>query len=115
MRVIIILTLLLTSPLCLKAQSSDPEQKEFVQFIMTNLPSKEKAMEIDDHFRSKQGVFMARADINSKKFLVIYYTNSGITEEQTLIWMDEMGITYKCVRHGIHGVDVIKDQKMDCE
>lgn len=115
MRGIITLTLLLILPFSFKAQVASADQKEFVQFMMTNLPSKEKAVEIDNHFRSKTGVFMARADINSKKFLVVYYTDSGITEEQILAWMDELSITYKCVRHGIHGINVIIDQKMDCE
>lgn len=115
MRIILLLTFLLTTPFWIKAQSASSEQREFVQFMMTNLPSKEKAVEIDNYFRAKDGVFMARADINSKKFLIIYYSDAEITEEQILIWMDEMGITYKCIRHGIHGVDVIIDQKMDCE
>lgn len=115
MRVIFLLTILLSIPNWNKAQESNPDQKEFVQFMITNLPSKEKAVEIDNFYRAQSGVFMARADINSKKFLVIYYSNSGITEEQITLWMEELGITYKCVRHGIHGVNIIIDQKMDCE
>lgn len=115
MRVIILLTILLSMTFSSRAQQVDSEQKEFIQFIMTNLPSKEKAIEIDNFFRAQEGVFLARADINSKKFLIIYYSDSGITEEQILQWMDELDTEYKCVRHGIHGVNIILDQKMDCE
>lgn len=115
MRVIILLIAFLLSGYWGIAQQNNSEDKEFVQFIMTNLPSKEKAVEIDNFFRAQEGVFLARADINSKKFLIIYFSNSGITEEQILKWMEEMDTEYKCVRHGIHGVNAIIDQKMDCE
>ncbi len=115
MRVILLLTLLLSLPSLGKAQQTNGDEKEFVQFIMTNLPSKEKAVEIENFYRPQQGIFMARADVNSKKFLVIYYADSGITEAQILAWMDDLGITYKCVRHGVHGVNTIINQKMDCE
>lgn len=115
MRVIFLVILLSSFLVKGNAQETNSEQKEFVQFIMTNLPSKEKAIEINNHFNAQTGVFMARADLNSKKFLVLYYSNSTISPEQILTWMDELDITYKCVRQGIHGTNVILDQKMDCE
>ncbi|CAG5079585.1 hypothetical protein [Parvicella tangerina] len=115
MRVIFFLTLILSIPLWNVAQEVNPDEKEFVQFIMTNLSSKEKAVEIDNFYRNQEGIYMARADVNSKKFLVLYYSNAGITPEQITTWMDELGIDYKCARHGIHGVQAIIDQKMDCE
>ncbi|MCB9188238.1 MAG: hypothetical protein H6599_03040 [Flavobacteriales bacterium] len=115
MRVILLLIAFLFSTLLIKAQEADPDQKEFVQFIMTDLNSKDKAIEIDNFYRAQKGVFMSRADLNSKKFLVIYFTNSEISKEQILNWMTDLDMDYKCVRHGIHGVDSIIDQKMDCE
>ena len=94
------------------AQSSD---SKFVQFIMTNIESREQVIEIDQFIRTQQGVEISRADIVSKKYLCIYDPASGLNKESFEKWMEELGIEIKCFREGKYGTDKIIDQKMDCE
>lgn len=94
---------------------SDPDQKEFIQFVFTNLETRDQAVAIDNYIRPMSGVFLSRSDINSKKYLIIYYSNSGISESDVINWMMEMNMEFKCLRHGIQGVNKIIDQTIDCE
>ena len=47
------------------------QEKLFCQFIMTNIDTREKTIEIDQFVRKQKGVYISRADIHSKKYLVI--------------------------------------------
>lgn len=94
------------------AQSSD---SKFVQFMMTNVDSREKVLEIDQFMRSQQGVEVSRADIVSKKYLCIYNPASGLDRIAFEKWMQELEVEIKCFREGKFGTDKIIDQKMDCE
>ena len=94
------------------AQNSD---SNFVQFMMTNVDSREKVLEIDQFIRNQQGIEISRADVVSKKYLCIYDSESGIDRGTFEIWMQELGVEIKCFREGIFGTDRIIDQKLDCE
>ncbi len=91
------------------------QDKRFCQFIMTNIDAREKAIEIDQFIRKQEGVYVSRADIHSKKYLVIYYEDSNINKEIILNWMNSLNVKLKCIREGQYGTDVILDQKLDCE
>lgn len=110
-----LLTILTISSLSLSEIYSQSNESEFVQFIMTNLETREKSLEIDHFMRSQKGVEISRADLHSKKYICIYNPAMGITLEQILGWMDKMSVNYKCVRTGHFGSDQIIDQKIDCD
>ena len=94
------------------AQTND---SKFVQFIMTNVNSRQKALEIDQFMRNQQGVEISRADIVSKKYLCIYDPTSGLDKVTFETWMQELGVEIKCFREGKFGIDKVIDQKLDCE
>ena len=94
------------------AQTSD---SKFVQFMMTNVDSREKVLEIDQFMRNQQGVEISRADIVSKKYLCIYAPASGLDRVTFETWMKELGVEIKCFREGKLGTDTVIDQKLDCE
>lgn len=89
--------------------------KKFCQFILTNVNSKAKAIEIDAFVRSQNGVFISRADLNSKKYLLIYESKSSIDLKLIQQWMIDLKVEIKCIREGRYGIDEIIDQKLDCE
>lgn len=118
MKHIIILTVGILYSLTTLAQNNTgapKNQNEFVQFVFTNLETRDQALEIDAFMRNQPGIIMSRADINSRKYLVIYDPSSGITETQITNWITDLEMEFTCLRHGIHGTDAIIDQKMDCE
>ena len=94
------------------AQTSD---SKFVQFMMINVDSREKVLEIDQFMRNQQGVEISRADIVSKKYLCIYASTSSLNRVKFETWMQELGVEIKCFREGIFGTEKIIDQKLDCE
>ncbi len=112
MKKITLSTLFIFSLFAAIAQTS---QTKFVQFVFTNLDTWEKAKEIDAFIRLQPGVTMSRSDNASKKYLIIYDDSYGITKEKIELWMLQFGMTYKCYRTGIHGVDKIIHLTQDCE
>ncbi len=91
------------------------QDKKFCQFIMTNVDSREKSVVIDQFVRQQEGVYISRADISSKKYLVIYDINSTIDQGTILNWMKSLKVDFKCVHEGLYEKDKILDQKFDCE
>ena len=108
-------TILLLLCLPVKDLSAQTSESKFVQFIMTNIDSREKVLEIDEFMRSQQGVEISRADIVSKKYLCIYEATSGLDRVRFETWMEDLGVEIKCFREGKYGKDKVIDQKMDCE
>ena len=91
------------------------QDKRFCQFIMTNVETRDKTIEIDQFIRKQEGVYISRSDIHSKKYLVIYYEGSNIDQGTILKWMKSLNVEFKCLREGQYGKDKILDQKLDCE
>ena len=108
-------TILLLLSLSVKDLSAQTSESKFVQFIMTNVDSREKVLEIDEFMRSQQGVEISRADLVSKKYLCIYESTSGLDRVRFETWMEDLGVEIKCFREGKFGTDKVIDQKMDCE
>ena len=71
-------TLLLLFSLFITDFAAQTPDSKFVQFMMTNVDSREKVLEIDQFMRNQQGVEISRADIVSKKYLCIYSPNSDL-------------------------------------
>ena len=82
---------------------------------MSNVDTRNKTIEIDQFVRHQKGVYISRADVHSKKYLVIYYVNSNINQGTILNWMKSLNVELKCIREGLYGKDKIIDQKLDCE
>ena len=91
------------------------QEKMFCQFILTNVESRDKTIEIDQYIRKQDGVYISRADIHSKKYLVIYYKDSNINQETILKWMSSLNVEFKCLHEGQYGKEKILDLKSDCE
>ena len=91
------------------------QETKFCQFIMTNIEKREKAIEIDQFIRAQEGVVISRADIVSKKYLILYKSKSSINLSVILNWTNALNVEVKCIREGTHGVDTIIDQKHNCE
>ena len=108
-------TLLLLFSLFITGFAAQTSESKFVQFMITNVDSREKVLEIDQFVRNQQGVEISRADIISKKYLCIYNPESGLNRVKFETWMQELGVEIKCFREGIFGTDKIIDQKLDCE
>ena len=108
-------TLLLLFSLFITDFTAQTSDSKFVQFMMTNVDSKEKVLEIDQFMRNQQGVEVSRADIVSKKYLCIYDPTSGLDKVTFEAWMQELGVEIKCFREGKFGIDKVIDQKLDCE
>ena len=108
-------TLLLLFSLFIMDFSAQTPDSKFVQFMMTNVDSREKVLEIDQFMRNQQGVEISRADIVSKKYLCIYDPTSGLDLVTFETWMEELGVEIKCFREGKFGTDKVIDQKLDCE
>jgi hypothetical protein len=111
---LVILLLLIGSFIHMNLLAQQTQQK-FIQFVFTNLDSREKAKEIDEFMRGQVGVTMSRADNSSKKYLVLFDSSAEITLEKIEIWMLQLGMTFKCYREGTHGIDTIIHQTTDCE
>ncbi len=107
--------LLILFSLLLKDFTAQTSESKFVQFMMTNVDSREKVLEIDQFMRNQQGVEISRADIISKKYLCIYASTSNLDRVRFEKWMEELGVEIKCFREGEYGTDKVIDQKMDCE
>lgn len=101
--------------LCFCFLNFSAQETKFCQFIMTNVDQRAKAVEIDNFIRNKAGVTISRADVISKKYLILYKTNSNIDLTIILKWMDLLKVECKCIREGIHGVDKIIDLKIECD
>ena len=108
-------TLLLLFSLFIMDFTAQTSDSKFVQFMMTNVDSREKVLEIDQFMRNQQGVEISRADIVSKKYLCIYASTSGLDRVAFETWMEELGVEIKCFREGKFGTDKVIDQKLDCE
>jgi len=91
------------------------EEKKFIQLIIPNLETREQSVSFDKFVRSQEGVYMSRTDLNSKKYLLIYYSNSTIDLEQLKSWLEDHSLQYKCEREGIHGKHPILNLKPECE
>ncbi len=98
-----------------RAKAQNYDDKRFIQFVFTNLETREQVVEIDQFIRAQEGVFVSRADLNSKKYLLIYYSDSNIDLSLLTTWMEQLGKEFKCVLEGVHGVDAIVDQNINCD
>jgi hypothetical protein len=112
---LIIITLLFLSIGSSESYGQVTDEKQFIQFVFTNLETREQAVSIDKFIRQQPGVYVSRADINSKKYLIIFEENSDINLAQLTTWMDNLGFTFKCPLEGTHGIDPIIDQKTTCD
>ena len=88
---------------------------KFVQFYVSSLENREKATELNEFFKSKDGVKISRVDSHNKIVFVIFSAEKNYTESDFTNWMNEKGYTFTCFNAGIQGVDnFIQLKAEDC-
>ena len=94
---------------------ADDHETKFVQFVVEQDISPEEALEIDDFMKTQPGIQLSRMDSYSHKFLVTFNVHQPYNESYFVETFEQFGLTIKCYREGIKGVDRIIHQKMDCQ
>ena len=88
---------------------------KFVQFYVSSLENREKATELNEFLKSKEGVKISRVDSHSKIVFVIFNADKNYTESDFTNWMNEKGYTFSCFNAGTQGVDkFIQLKAEDC-
>ena len=88
---------------------------KFVQFYVSSLENREKATELNEFLKSKDGIKISRVDSHSKIVFVIFNADKNYTESDFTNWMNEKGYTFSCFNAGIQGVDkFIQIKAEDC-
>jgi len=111
----ILLVLIMFISIVFSSYGQENTEKKFIQFIFTNLEKPETAKTIQDQIKAQEGVYMVRANFNSRKFFLIYFSDSDINLSKVDEWLMPHGIEYKCINEGVHGKDKVLDLKIDCE
>ena len=105
----------LTLILFMSMTKADKPQK-FVQFYIQNLESSEKATELNDFLKTKDGVKMSRTDALNHTIYMILVPGVEYTEKEITQWMKEKGYSISCFHSGEVGKDsFIKLNAGDCE
>lgn len=87
----------------------------FVEFIVPDIDSYEKARKVDMHMRKLSGVYMSRMDFNTGRYYGIF-TDEKYTEKFFADLFDKKGMKIYCFYEGSHGKDAFIDMKRDnCE
>lgn len=82
--------------------------EKFVQFYIQNLESSEKAVELNDFLKTKDGVKMSRTDVSSNTVYIIFLTGFEYSEKEITKWLNEKGYTISCFYSGTVGKDSFK-------
>lgn len=90
---------------------NDPDK--FVQFYISNLESKEQAVELRDLIKAKDGVKMVRFDEASKTAFIIFSSEKNYSESDFATWLSEANITFTCFNSGVQGVDQVLQLKYE--
>jgi hypothetical protein len=90
-------------------------ENKFTQFIVEEADTKAEAQQIDRYMRAQSGVVVSRMDHVSKKYFVVYSGDQGYDKAYFAETFQKLGFSIKCFREGVHGVDKVIDQNLDCE
>ncbi len=115
MKQIILLSLLALVFSSFSTKKESPASNKFTQFIVDEADTRAEAQQIDRYMRAQSGVVVSRMDPISKKYFIIYSSDQGYDETYFIETFKKLGFTIKCFREGVHGVDKVIDQKLDCE
>ena len=111
----ILLVLIMCIPIVFSSYGQENTEKKFIQFIFTNLETPETAKTIKDQIKAQEGVYMVRANFNSRKTFLFYYSDSDIKLSKVYEWLMLYGIEYTCINDGVHGKYKDIDLQIDCE
>ena len=90
--------------------------EKFVQFYIQNLESSEKAIELNDYLKTKDGIRMSRTDAASHTIYIILKPGFDFSEKEIAQWLKEKGYTISCFNSGTVGKDsFIKLFPSDCQ
>jgi hypothetical protein len=112
---ITLLLLLLFGSSAAFAQGNEPQQEiGYVRILLNDLTTWEQVTTIDGFVRTKSGVVMTRTDQYSDTFLAHYDLNSGITENDFVLWITSLGFEAKCVVSGLRNGEPLKEFSREC-
>lgn len=98
-----------------KTVDNKGNERKFSQFIVEDADTREEAQMIDKHMRAQAGVLVSRMDSHSRKYFIVHDSNYSYDEAYFTKTFEKLGFEIKCYNEGIHGVDKVIDQKLDCE
>lgn len=101
-------TLILIVVLAVSGFKLSHEPDKFVQFYVSAIENREKATELSEHLKSKDGVKMCRVDAVGKTVYVIYSNNNSYSESDFQSFLGEKGYQFTCFYSGTYGVDAFK-------
>lgn len=108
-------TTLVFTLISISAIGQNETKRKFIQCVFSNMEKPQQAKEIQEFIKTQEGVYMIRANFNSRKFFLIYEASSSISIADLDNWMEKFSLEYKCLREGTHGIDKVIDQNIDCE
>ncbi|MDH4471034.1 MAG: hypothetical protein QE487_00415 [Fluviicola sp.] len=110
-----LLLLLLVCSSSVIAQGNEPQQEiGYVRILLNDLTTWEQVTTIDNFVRTKNGVVITRTDQYSDTFFAQYNINSGVTEQDFVLWITSLGFEAKCVVSGIRNGEPIKEFPREC-
>lgn len=110
-----LLLLLLSCSSATFAQGNEPQQEiGYVRILLNDLTTWEQVTTIDGFVRTKSGVVMTRTDQYSDTFLAQYDLNSGVTENDFVLWIASLGFEAKCVVSGLRNGEPLKEFPREC-
>lgn len=78
--------------------------RKYVRVVVLDAYSLEATQQIDLYIRTKTGVLTSRMDRQTGLYLGIFETNNGLTSEDFITWIEELGFTTRCMVDGNHGM-----------
>jgi len=105
MKKLILTLIFLYSFIGVYSSNTNQEPDKFVQFFVSSIESREKAMELNEFLKSKDGVKMSRVDVVSKVVFVVFTSDMNYSEVDFTNWMNEKGYSFTCFNSGTQGVD----------
>ena len=90
--------------------------RTYVRVVVQDANTLEAATQIDQFIRTQNGVITSRMDRRTGLYFGIFETNSGISSQDFLNWIQSLGFTTTCYVNGTHGIGepVKKIKREDC-
>ena len=79
--------------------------RHYVRIVVLDAYSLKESQQIDLYIRTKIGVLTSRMDRQTGLYLGIFNTNEGLSSQDFIIWIEELGFTTKCMVEGVHGTE----------
>ena len=100
---------------CFITTSYSQVDRNYVQFIVSDITSSQQASQLDSAFKAESSVAMVRIDHLSKNATLIFVPFSEMSQPEIKSVVQSMGHTLSCFHSGVVGVDPMLRLKLsDC-